>query len=165
MVCPLHNPTFLVATRPYYTPYYYQGKAPAYSGQSPGRPAARVNSVFLAWAGLGENTDYRLGQTCGIEPMVAPIPKYQFPRGSPEAGSKWEDSCSPLPGFAPASAGPAPTVTATGLPPSTPNQMASSLAQMPFVNVLANTWRPETKIGSMAKTTLSRRAVGISHLV
>lgn len=88
MVCPLHNPTFLVAIRPYNAPYYYLGKAPAYSGQSPRRPAVRVNSVFLAWDDLGGNTDYLLRQTSGIEPMVAPILKYQFPRGSPEAGSK-----------------------------------------------------------------------------
>lgn len=119
MACPFHNHTFLVAIRPYYTHSYCLGKAPAYSGQSSGRPAVRVNSVFWAWAGLRGTTDYLLRQTSGIEPRVAPIPKY--PRGSSEVGSKYgKTPSSPLPVFVPASAGPAPTVTATGLlPPQT----------------------------------------------
>lgn len=49
MACPLRNSTFLVAIRPYYT-LYYLGEALAYSGQLPGRPAVRVNSILgLGW--------------------------------------------------------------------------------------------------------------------
>lgn len=52
---------------------------------------------------------------------------------------------------APASAEPAPPRKPG--PPSFPNQTGSGSAQMPFVNVLANSWRPETKAGSLARTT------------
>lgn len=76
----------------------------------------------------------------------------------------WEDTSSPPSSVCSSFNRASPYCNSHRLP-STPNQMASSLAQMPFVNVLANTWRPETKIGSLARTTLSRRAVGISHLV
>lgn len=49
MACPLHNSTFLVAIRPYYTLYYLK-KALAYSGQLPRRPAFRVKSILgLGW--------------------------------------------------------------------------------------------------------------------
>lgn len=49
-------------------------------------------------------------------------------------------------------------------PPSSPTLAASGLAQTPFVNVLASTWRPETKAGGLAGTTPARRSAGRPRL-